>query len=166
MSATSPSDHHGGGDISGLLWPTINLSILLLLLVFLLKSKLNSHFKTYSVETKEIMDSATIRFKEASLYLEAQKKKLGHWDEEKEKIFKQMQNDVERFRAELTTETQNQLERIQVDLKSKTEAERQSEIKNLFNELTEQVLEGARNSVNNNSSQSKEINSRLVEGVF
>ncbi len=161
--ASSSSDHHPSAK--DLIFPFMNLTILLIAMFVLLKDKVKSYFADKSKNIAEVLQRANVKMKEAKLLLESQKKKLYVVDEEAEAIMGEAQKEVEKFNKEHDLHIKDRVEKTREDAIVRMEHERNSLVAKLNNELVEEVLVVSKKMIQADNDKRSKISKKLVEEI-
>ncbi|MBD66930.1 MAG: hypothetical protein CME62_17135 [Halobacteriovoraceae bacterium] len=152
----------GSGGPADLIFPAINLSILLGLLIYKLKGLMSDMFKKNAQEIKDNIESAAIKAKEAEMMMEMQQKKMAGADDEVSKMRSEADDLISRYEIEYKTEVEHRINKLKEDAGQKIEAERKELLDKLNASLLDQVLSNTKNKLQNDKALSESATANIL----
>ena len=158
----------GGADkahIGSLIWPAVNLGILLALLATKLKGLMGVYFKENSKNIQELYDLAEKKDKEAQIRLEVYQKKMAAFALEEEKIKNESLKDAKMFRENIEQQTKEKIQRIKQEGTDRIKHEKESMMRFLNEELLDVIIQRAKEKVATEQQDRKKITNNLAQLV-
>ena len=163
--AWSSSGAQGHGSITDLLWPAINVAILVGVLVWKLKKPLGDHFRTKSDEVANTLERANLKSKEAQLMLDSQQRRMTNLDNEIKTIHQQTETEILAFEKKLSKEMEEKTLKLKTDANSKIQADKKQVMDDLNAELLDQVIKKTKNTIKTNKDYQSKVSSKLLQGL-
>jgi len=132
--AYAAGDGHGGGPET-LISSAVNLSLLLGFLIWKLKGPMKTMFVSKSTDTKEMIERAASKAKEAQMMIETQKKKSESVDAEISKLEKESTEQLAKFEQDYKVDVEKRVNKLKEDAGQKIEAEKKELLDNLNSQL-------------------------------
>jgi F0F1-type ATP synthase membrane subunit b/b' len=148
-----------------LFWPAFNVILLIVLLVWKLKTPVSSFFHTKSETIAEIMERASVKAKEAEMMMQMQRKKIEGMEVEIEKIHSDVETEMKNFEASYAKEVDERIEKLKTDAALKIEAEKKQLTEQLNSILLEEVISKTKQTIKSNKQLSEQATSRALEGL-
>ncbi len=165
--ALASGDAHGGHhtSVTDLVAPAVNVAILVGFLVWKLKKPLAEMFTKKAIEISTTIERASIKSKEAQVMLDAQKKKMGHVNEDIKTIFNNSEKDVQVFEKNLAHETEEKTRKLKTDANFKIEANKKAMIEELNAEILDQVIAKTKTTITTNKDFQAKASKKLLQGL-
>jgi F0F1-type ATP synthase membrane subunit b/b' len=165
LSGSVYASGDGHGSPADLIPAFFNVFLLGGFLVWKLKGVFKKHFETKSESISEIMESASVKAKEAEMMMQMQKKKIDGMVEEISKINSDVAVDIERFKNDYSKDVQDRIIKLQNDAAQKIESEKK-ELANELNEtLVDSVILKAKEILKKDKSLNEQATSKILEGL-
>lgn len=148
-----------------LFWPAFNVILLIILLVWKLKTPVRSFFQNKSESIAEIMERASVKAKEAEMMMQMQRKKIEGMEVEIEKINADMETEMKNFEKNYSKEVDERIEKLKTDAALKIEAEKKQLTEQLNSILLEEVISKTKQTIKSNKQLSEQATSRALEGL-
>jgi F0F1-type ATP synthase membrane subunit b/b' len=154
-----------GAGLSSLIAPAVNLSLLIIFLVWKTKKPLKDYFENKALDISQTLDRANLKAKEAKVLLENQERKLASLQNEIKEIKNRYEQDLKQFENEYQAEINQKIAKLRSDSVGKIESNR----KNMFKMLNEKILNDVISKTKKNVAQSSEIQKKasghMLEGL-
>jgi F-type H+-transporting ATPase subunit b len=153
------------GPISKLIFPAMNFSLVMGLVIFLLRKPLKEFFNKNAEDITSLYYHAEEKEKEAAIKLNMYKEKMGNLEGEKKKILDSSETELRTFKAKTTNETAEQIKKLEEDAKVKMDYELNMLKRKLNESLLDEVIQRTKNSVRQDEDLRGTITSKLTQGV-
>lgn len=163
-TAFAAGDGHGGGPET-LISSAVNLGLLLTFLVWKLKGPMSSFFATKSEETREMIERAASKAKEAQVMLETQKKKSEGADAEISKMETEANDLLAKFESDYKVEVEKRINSLKEDAGQKIEAEKKELLDDLNSQLLDQVIANTKNKLQADGNLGNDATKRILQGL-
>ena len=164
-SLFAAGDSHGGGSVMDLAFPFANFVILMSLLIYKIKTPMRDFFNQQAKDVAYLFESAEQKDKDAQVRLETFQKKMANLEAEKKKINDQMKEEVVKFSNKTQVETAQYLERISKDVDQKIIHEKAMMFRSLQEELVDEVISKAKESIKSSDEKSKKVTENLISQI-
>jgi len=154
-----------GGSLTDLIAPAINVTILLAVIIWAIKGKLQAHYKNKSEDVANTIERADIKAKEAALMLQAQEHKMANLDKEVKNILDQAKKDVSNFEENLSKETSDKIAKLNSDSQNKMTADKKLILDELNAEILEQVIAKTKNTIKSNKDYQGKVTNKMLQGL-
>lgn len=161
---TSAFAASGGGHVSELIAPFVNIFILLSFLVWKLKTPMSNYFKQKSADVSEVMERASVKAREAEMMLQMQKTKLEKLDEEVSQIGTETEKLISTFKRDYEKSIEDRIQKLKADASQKIESEKKEMMEKVNATVLDEVIARAKAGVRANESLSKNITENLIQG--
>lgn len=155
--------HHA--SISDLFAPAVNVSILLGVLIWKLKTPLKAYFTTKSEEISNTLERANLKSKEAHIMLESETRKLTNLKNEIASIKQRSEDEVLAFDKLLSKETEDKTQKLKVDADSKIQADKKYIMDQLNAELLNQVILKTKATIKTNKDYQNKVSTKLLQDL-
>jgi F-type H+-transporting ATPase subunit b len=152
----------GSGGIGGLIWPAVNLTALIALLIYLTRGMIKNYFKNRAQDLSSSIQAAKSKSVEAEEMLKMQKSKINNLDNELKKIETDINNEIKNFEASYKAETEEKIAKLKVDATARIEAEKKQLMSQLNAVLLEEVVNKAKEKVRADSNLSTKATDKLL----
>ena len=156
------AESSGDGHISTLMWPAINLTTLLVFLIWKLKGSMVDYFGKYEKEVRERYDLAQKKDKEAQVKLEVSQKKMADFASKEKEIQEEIQRDAGLFQQNIDKETQLIVAKIKQEGTERIDHERESFTRRFNETLMDTIVKHIRQEVADNEKSRQKITNRLA----
>lgn len=154
-----------GGDISDLLYPAINFTILLVCLTLALKNPLKVMFLQNAEKIQDLYEYAEKRDKEANIKLDMFKKKMNNLEVEKSKIIQNAEKETSDFLEKTLRESEDYLKRLERDTNKKLQFERYSLENQMKEDLVNEVIIAAKSKLNSDKGLSSKATNKMISQI-
>lgn len=154
----------GGGHITDLTAPFVNILILASFLVWKLKTPMSKYFKQKSADVSEVMERASVKAREAEMMLQMQKTKMEKLNEEVDQISNEAEAQIKNFRQEYEKSIEERIVKLKEDASQKIESEKKEMMDKINSRVLDEVIARAKAGVKGNPSLSKNITDNLIQG--
>lgn len=152
----------GHGQVTDIIPNAVNLSLLIIILTVLLKSKLSTFFSDKSESVSEMVERAEIKAKEAQLMMEKQRKKIEGADAEITKLKSEIDEQISSFETEYSKEVDHRIIKMKEDAGHKIEAEKVALMNALNSSLLDQVIVNAKKKIKSEGSLKSKATESLI----
>lgn len=153
------------GGVTSLIPAFVNVSILLVALVYLLKDKTRVFFSDKSVAISDMINRASAKAKEAEEMMAIQKSKISNVDEEIKLLKIENEKLLATFESNYTKDVQGRIAKLEEDTKSKVEAEKAEMLSEINANLLDLVINNAKDKIKANTSLSEKATANLIKGL-
>lgn len=151
-----------GGSVGDLLFPATNFFILGAFFIFVLRKKVSLFFQNNAKEVEGSYKFSQEKDRDAQEKLEIFEKKVSFWEQEKEKLLKDLRKEQESLSSKLDKETEEVLKVMKKNLDKDMEREKKT-MRTLFNkEVLEEVIKKAKEKIKGDTSLKEKIVTNLV----
>ena len=147
----------GHGHVSDLMYPAINVTILVLFFLWKVRPMVSKAFTNYHDQVSEAFNLAEVKEAEAQLELESAQKKLADVSKDAEQVISDATREAGIFDKKFTDETNERIQRSKSDLGRRVAAEKEEAVSDITKELVDKVVSGAKDLVGNNNDQKKKV---------
>lgn len=154
-----------GGSITDLIAPTINVSILFGVLIWILTPKLRAHYAQKSQDVANTIERADIKAKEAALMLQAQEAKMANLDNEVKAIISSAQADAANFEQAAVKENAEKIAKLNADSANKMAADKKVILDELNAEILEQVIAKTKATIKSNKDYQGKVTNKMLQGL-
>lgn len=162
-AAYASGDGHAGP--STLIPAAVNLIILFGAIIYFTKDTIVGFFNDKSVSVQNMIESASVKAKEAKLMMEVQQKKINGADSEIESLGKDVEDMLSTFDSNYSKEVSERIQNLKEDAAQKIEAEKNELLDELNSNLLDEVISKTKTMLNNDSSLSSEATKKIIEGI-
>jgi F0F1-type ATP synthase membrane subunit b/b' len=162
-AAYASGDGHAGP--STLIPAAVNLLILFGAITYFTKDIIIGFFNDKSVSIQNMIQSASVKAKEAKLMMEVQQKKINGADAEIETLGKDVEDMLSSFDSDYSKEVTERIQNLKEDAGQKIEAEKNELLDELNSKLLDEVISKTKVMLKNDSGLSSEATKRIIEGV-
>lgn len=162
-SGAAPAPHHS--SVADLIWPAFNFVILASFLVWKVKGPLRDMFEKNANEVKYIFEHAEKADKEATIKLDALKKKMASLDSERSKIAQSAEREADDFIQKAQRESEEYIKRLKADSENKLEYEKTTRVAKLEENLIDEVISKAKNKIGSSTDLSDKVSKKLVSQI-
>ncbi len=155
----------GGSGPASLVPAAVNVTILVLALVFLLKKPASEFFANKSTTVSEMLERASAKAKEAEMMMQAQKKKADGMEAEIKKLETEADELVSSFEKQYSKEVQERISKMKEDASVKIEAEKKELMNELNSNLLDLVISKTKTKIKSDSSIAANATKNIVEGL-
>lgn len=159
----SESAHHGG--LSDLIYPAINFSLLIAMLIYLLKDKVRVYYRENAESIKSMFENAEKGHRQAQNRLEDFNLKIANLDQLLEKVEKETISDIVRYKNELKESIDDQMNRLKRDSVSKLENEKECGKKQIQEEVVSMLIQDIREKIQTDRSLRKQVDQKLMSNI-
>lgn len=165
ISSNAIAAGSGHGSPSDLIPAAINVTILLVAIIFGLRKKLSALFTAQSTEISELLERASAKAKEAEMLMELNKKKIEGAEAELNKKKVEMKNELTSFEKTYSLSIEERVKKMKEDAGSKIDAEKLELMSELNRTLIDQVISKTKAKIKTDKSLSDSAVERLVKGL-
>lgn len=155
----------GNGHPMDLIPSFVNIALLIGLIVYFAKDTLRAHFKKRSEDTKEIIERAASKAKEAQAMMEIQEKKMKALDSEIVSIKMDADSQLKEFDTDYKNSLTSRIAELKTDASQKIEAEKKSLLDDLNSTLLDQVISKSKVMIKADSSLNSDAAKKMIEGL-
>ena len=159
------SDSGGHGSVTDLIAPFVNVIILVGFLVYKLKKPLNDYFSNQSNQTKQSLDRASLKSKEAQVMMDTQERKNKNLQNEIADIKNRTASEIQSFEKQYSLEINQKVEKMKLDAVQKVEAEKKAILNEINSQLLDEVISKAKDTIKSNKDFQAKASNKLVEGI-
>jgi F0F1-type ATP synthase membrane subunit b/b' len=153
---------HHEPSIKDLMYPAINFTVLVGLLVWKLKGPMKETFNKKAEEIKSLMTTAAQKNKDAEVKLADLQSKMKNLDSEVNKIVSDYHSDVANFMKAQAEETQVTIARTKRDFESKLEGEKNELVEKLNQDLINSVIAKTQETIRSNGDMKNRATQKIV----
>ncbi len=155
----------GGTGPSSLIPAAVNVTILIVALVFLLRKPASEFFNNKSATVSEMLERASAKAKEAEMMMQAQKKKAEGMEAEIKKLESEAEDLISGFEKQYTAEVQERISKMKEDASVKIEAEKKELMNELNSNLLDLVISKTKTTIKSDKSIAANATKNIVEGL-
>ncbi len=163
--ASSGGGAHHEPSIKDLMWPAINFVALFGSLIFLTKNKISQAFTSSAQNVEQMITFSEQKDREAQIKLDMLQKKLESFETQRQRVFQEAQEDLEKFTRVLGDETNNEMNRIKRDAENKLETEKKQALSELNSELLDHVIGNAKKQIAENRGYKEKAAEKLLSSI-
>lgn len=161
-NAMAAAGAHHEPSIKDLMYPTINLVVLLGFVIWKFTTPLSQMFTKKASDIQSLMNSAAEKNKDAEEKLKTLQAKMANLGSELNKIQKDYESDVATFTQTQAAETQSTIERTKRDFASKLDGEKNELVEKLNEELINSVIAKTQQTISGNADMKNRATSKIV----
>lgn len=165
ISSTAMAAGDGHGGPADLIAPAVNLSLLFGFLIWKLKGPMSDFFKGKSTETKEMIERAATKAKEAQMMMETQKRKIEGADAEISKMENEANAVLEKFEQDYKISVDRRINKLKEDAGQKIEAEKKELLDKLNSQLLDEVIKNTKTKLQSDKSLGDEATKQILQGL-
>lgn len=155
----------GHGSATDLIPAFTNLFILFGVLFYVLRKPVKNYYVEKSEDIKSVLERASIKAKEAEMMMEAQKKKIDSVADEIDKIYKETDETIVKFKKDYAAQVDHRIVKLKEDAASKIEAEKKEQINKLNSNFLDTVILKAKDHIKGDPSLSSNATDKILEGL-
>ena len=144
--ASSEVDGHQA-SITSLIFPFINIGILVGFFFWKLKKPLSEFFQSKAKSIEDAVERAQVKSREAEVMLLKQEEKLRSLDSEIQKIHHLSDEELKKFEENIKLEHNQKIEKLKFDTVQKIEAQNQESYQNLNSIFINAILQKTQNAL-------------------
>lgn len=152
----------GAGHLTDLIAPAVNFVLLFGFMIYKLKGPLSNYFVNKANKVQETFDRAQVKQKEADSKLKMYEEKVQRSDQEVQEILKKATSDSEEFASEYREYTKQRIDKLKVDANQRIKAEETAMVRNLNENLLNQVILNAKNKISSDKNNQKVISKKML----
>jgi F-type H+-transporting ATPase subunit b len=156
---------HHDASIVDLIFPAVNFIIFAGILYWKMNPMLKKHYEEKNKNISQFIERAQYKSFEANTKLEQQKKKMESLNFTIENLKTEMKKNIEKYKEQKLKEAEEQIDKLGADSRMKITAEKNQYLKEINNELSNQIIALVKNKVASNSKLAEEINSSFLKGI-
>ena len=151
-----------GGQVGDLLWPTLNLTLLLFLLRGKVLGALAGHLASHGKEVEELYDFAEKKDKEAQIRLEIYQKKMAHLDTETERRREKARREEEYVEKETQDQTKARLSQLEEKSRERILREKKALLLELRDDLVAHIVREVKGRISSDKASRVQIDGALL----
>lgn len=155
----------GGTGPASLIPAAVNVTLLICVLVYFLKTPAKNFFSTKSTDVAEMLDRASAKAKEAEMMMETQRKKNEGSEKEIQTLEAEQAQLMKSFEQGYIADVQDRVSKMKEDAGQKIEAEKTELINELNSNLLDLVIEKAKGQIKTDKSLANNATKNIVEGL-
>ncbi len=159
------ASENGHASATDLVPAFINLSILVVLLIYVLKKPVKEHYEAKSDAVKNVLERASVKAKEAEMMMQAQQKKIDGVASEIDKMYQDTDESIAKYKVEYAAEVDERIAKMKEDAASKIEAEKTEQINKLNSSFLDEVIAKAKSTIKSNPELSNEATNKALKGI-
>ena len=156
---------HHQAHIGELMWPAFNFILFFGFLIYKVRKPVKEGFDKNAELIKELYEYAKAKDEDAQKKIAQYKDKMKHFHLEVEKLNKEMEEELAIFKKEAIEDTKRQIERAGQDAKRKAESEKNRKVKEINEELLNNIISKTKESLGSNSSLRDKATSKIVAAL-
>jgi F-type H+-transporting ATPase subunit b len=169
LSSSIIAAEHGGAHhephVKELMWPIFNFILFFGFIIYKAKKPIKEGFDKNAQLVKELFEYAKSKDEDAEKKISMYKDKLGNFHLEQERLNKEMKEEVSLFEKEAIEETKRQIEKAGVDAKRKTESEKNKKVKEINEELLNNIIFKTKETFGTNTSLREKATDKIVASL-
>jgi F0F1-type ATP synthase membrane subunit b/b' len=155
----------GHGSVSDLIAPAFNVFVLVSFLVWKLRKPLKESFEKKSDEISNTLERASLKSKEAQMMYENEVRKLNNLNNEIKVIQQQAESDLTLFEKNFVKEVEEKTRKLKNDANQKIVADKKQLVSELNNQLLDQVIAKAKQTIQANKNFQEKTSNKLLKGL-
>ena len=155
----------GSGHAGDLIPAAFNVLLLVGLIIYFTKDTLKAHFAKKSADTKEVIERAASKAKEAAMMMEMQQKKMNSLDSEIQSMEGDVDSELSLFEADYKNSLATRVANLKTDAGQKIEAERKGLLDDLNSTLLDQVIAKSKAMIKAEPTLSSDAAKNMIQGL-
>lgn len=156
---------HHEAHVSELMWPIINFVLFFSFIIYKAKKPIKEGFDKNAELIKELFEYAKAKDEDAQKKITLYKGKLDGFHNELDRLNKEMKEEFSRFEKDSIEETKRQIERASQDAKRKAESEKNKKVREINEELLNNIILKTKETFGTNSSLRDKATSKIVAAL-
>ena len=156
---------HHEAHVSELMWPIFNFVLFFSFIIYKAKKPIKEGFDKNSELIKELFEYAKAKDEDAQKKIALYKGKLDSFHLEVDRLNQEMEEEFVNFQKETIEETKKQIERASQDAKRKAESEKNRKVREINEELLNNIILKTKDTFGTNSSLRDKATSKIVAAL-
>lgn len=164
MAAEHGGVHHEA-HVSELMWPFFNFVLFFGFVIYKVRKPIKEGFDKNAELIKELFEYAKAKNEDAERKMAEYQNKMSNFHLEVERLKKETEVEMAIFKTETAEETKRQIERASLDAKRKAESEKNRKVKEINEELLNNIIIKTKESLGSNSSLRDKATTKIIAAL-
>ena len=153
------------GSPSDLVWPAINLFLVIVILAFFVGPMAKEHFQSKSQDVDQVMKRAEVKAKEARDMMSIISRKMNNSDEEVALLKENAKKQIGQFAQVYENDVEKRIEFLNKDAQMKLQAEKKSLSDSVNTLLVDRIVASSKMKISSDQKLSQEVKQELLKSL-